>query len=543
MRLRLMHLMIGAALLGSCSGPAASNMTTAPAAPPTAVRPATAIPAATATIARTPVPTTPPTAVVSPALAPTAPAAFSPAPAGSGTISGKLGYPAEGIPALVVVAFPAEGAGPFYAIETEENQQQFTIAGITPGVYHVVAYRAERTGTLTGGYTQAVPCGLSVTCTNHSLLPIEVKPGQTISGVEVTDWYAPDGAFPPLPGDWRSRLAAAPTAASPATLPFARTLRLQDPHIQGQDVKAAQQRLLALGYAQVGAADGIFGPNTASAVRTFQLLNDLEVDGILGPRTWERLFSPAANPGSTVAPVVASDTGWLLGGAYARKWLDGPTTATLLRGGERYRLVGSTGLLGTTSGDQPTSLGLPCELAFRVNLAPPPTISQTLALGGSWNPWPRAPIEENPDTQAYRQLVADLLRANGIAAPDVRLTRVLRIDLEGDGTEELLIAATRLAGEGDFPSSSVAAGDYSLAVVRTTIDGAERIIDLATEYYPKAQEFAAPNKHTLVAAADLNGDGRMEIVVDSAYYEGEAIFAYSVDGDRTEAVLQAGCGV
>jgi hypothetical protein len=322
-----------------------------------------------------------------------------------------------------------------------------------------------------------------------------------------------------------------------------RTLSLQDPHLQGQDVEAAQQRLLGLGYAQVGAADGIFGPNTSAAVSTFQILNELEVDGILGPRTWERLFNPAAIPGSAVAPVVASDTGWLLGGTYAQKWLDAPTTATLLRGGEQYRRVGLAGELGMAAGDRPASLGVPCELTFRVNLAPQPAISQTLALGGSWNAMPRAPIEEALDTQAYRRIVADQLRANGIAAPDVRLTRVLRVDLEGDGAEELLIAATRLGGEGDFPPPSVAAGDYSLVVVRKTIDGVERTIELAAGYYPAAQDFAAPNRHMLVTIADLNGDGRLEIVVDSAYYEGEAVLAYSIAGDKAEEVLGAGCGV
>ena len=119
----------------------------------------------------------------------------------------------------------------------------------------------------------------------------------------------------------------------------------------------------------------------------------------------------------------------------------------------------------------------------------------------------------------------------------------MRIDLDGDGTEELLIAATRLGGAGDFPPPSVTSGDYSLVVVRTTIDGMERTVDLVAEYYPKGQEFAAPNKHSLVAVADLNGDGRMEIVVDSKYYEGEAIFAYSVAEGQAEDVLRVGCGV
>jgi len=51
-----------------------------------------------------------------------------------------------------------------------------------------------------------------------------------------------------------------------------------------------QQRLKALGF-PVGAADGIFGPKTLTAIKLFQRENDLTSDGFVGPETMKKLFS------------------------------------------------------------------------------------------------------------------------------------------------------------------------------------------------------------------------------------------------------------
>jgi Tol biopolymer transport system component len=42
-----------------------------------------------------------------------------------------------------------------------------------------------------GGYTQAVPCGLTAECTDHSLIPVAITPGQITSGADLCDWYDP----------------------------------------------------------------------------------------------------------------------------------------------------------------------------------------------------------------------------------------------------------------------------------------------------------------------------------------------------------------
>ena len=58
----------------------------------------------------------------------------------------------------------------------------------------------------------------------------------------------------------------------------------------GFDVLYLQQLLRKKGYNMIY-DDGIFGPNTEAAVRNFQLVQGLVVDGIVGPSTWKKLTS------------------------------------------------------------------------------------------------------------------------------------------------------------------------------------------------------------------------------------------------------------
>lgn len=63
----------------------------------------------------------------------------------------------------------------------------------------------------------------------------------------------------------------------------ARLLRLANPMMQGDDVKALQQALVKAGIS-VG-TDGVFGKGTEAAVKQFQQNHSLTADGIVGPAT------------------------------------------------------------------------------------------------------------------------------------------------------------------------------------------------------------------------------------------------------------------
>lgn len=80
-------------------------------------------------------------------------------------------------------------------------------------------------------------------------------------------------------------------SASSSSIPeLTRSLKLTNPYMQGNDVKALQKRLLDLGYDVVGTADGTFGPKTDKGVREFQSDEGLTVDGIVGQKTWKALW-------------------------------------------------------------------------------------------------------------------------------------------------------------------------------------------------------------------------------------------------------------
>ncbi len=106
-------------------------------------------------------------------------------------------------------------------------------------------------------------------------------------------------AEPTLPPPSATATSEPSPTPSPTPPPLSRNLSLQSPRLQGEDVLLLQQRLVELGYAEVGEPDGVFGPMTREAVIRFQSEASLEADGVVGPMTWAALWG--ASGGEPVA--------------------------------------------------------------------------------------------------------------------------------------------------------------------------------------------------------------------------------------------------
>lgn len=99
-------------------------------------------------------------------------------------------------------------------------------------------------------------------------------------------------------------VTATPTA-KPAATATAKPAATDDGTLRngssGSDVRKVQQRLKDLGYYS-GSVDGDFGAGTEAAVRSFQSVNGLSVDGIVGSRTLSTLNSSSAKSKPTAKP-------------------------------------------------------------------------------------------------------------------------------------------------------------------------------------------------------------------------------------------------
>jgi len=271
---------------------------------------------------------------------------------------------------------------------------------------------------------------------------------------------------------------------------------------------------------------------------------------ILGPSPYGRT-SMAAN----VYPIVAfSDfwrhepTSYLLGGSAGGKWLKPEAAAALIPGGEHYRLYTLAGKVGTSVGRKPTKgkKDGPCADTLYVSLTPiTKDIESLVAVGGPWNAMPRPIKITSMEQQIYKEAAAEILKSQGIENPQVILTQVLQVDLDGDGVEEVLVSSTnykRYEPRGRL-TPNIRAGDYSVVFLRKVVQGKVVTSIIKGEYYPQAKEFYVPTEHKVIGVLDLNGDGIMEIVLSHQHYEGEWIAVYRVEGTKITLLFGMGCGV
>lgn len=128
----------------------------------------------------------------------------------------------------------------------------------------------------------------------------------------------------------------------------------------------------------------------------------------------------------------------------------------------------------------------------------------------------------------------------GITYPQPNVTQAVRVDLAGNGSDEVLLAVSRVAEPGT-PARPV---DYSVVLLRRVVEGSVDVVSVDRSIPdPTVTDVQFVDSVSVGAVADLNGDGRMEAIIERAQYEGRTAYAYEFDSTGgITAVLGAGCG-
>ncbi|HJR25799.1 MAG TPA: hypothetical protein VJ804_10010 [Acidimicrobiales bacterium] len=260
--------------------------------------------------------------------------------------------------------------------------------------------------------------------------------------------------------------------------------------------------------------------------------------------------APATSPGQAAAEqtIVISDNGmlgWWEGGRWVQARGGEPTPFAT---GREYAVVRLDEAVTTTTS---TSVRDPEEFCGTPQVVFDPELPDRsgqadliapVAVHGVPEPRPRPVTLLDTGAAVYVDAAREVLAGLGVQEPEPQLVQVVRADLAGDGTDEVLVVAEQLADPTNLIGEP---GDYSVLFLRQAVDGEVRTTVL-DEHRKEASEEPSPYilVYRVAAVADLNGDGVMEVATEERYYEGSATIVRALDAKGAlSEVLVAGCGV
>jgi hypothetical protein len=232
--------------------------------------------------------------------------------------------------------------------------------------------------------------------------------------------------------------------------------------------------------------------------------------------------------------------GSLLGGIENGRWLDAKTTFRKLKGNETYSLfqidAGKKGEISLGKVKDESECG-------EYFVTGETKISAPLAIGSSatWNAMPRLPKAVALTEAGYLKAVADVLKSKGFSKSAPKIEQAFRVDLEGDGVEEVVLVANQYEVDENYNPKI---GNYSFVLIQKLIGGKTQTIFVAGNF-EKGEYMGGVFK--LSAIADLNGDGKLELVVSVHAYNGEEnwLHVFEMKGGKPSEVkaLYNYCGV
>ncbi|HZI48853.1 MAG TPA: hypothetical protein VFD75_13735 [Pyrinomonadaceae bacterium] len=239
-------------------------------------------------------------------------------------------------------------------------------------------------------------------------------------------------------------------------------------------------------------------------------------------------------------PIVELKQQCVLGGVRNQRWVAAERIPKSLKPKQKLKLYTLAGPAGDFTIDKISSDDCGGESVESTSKA-----AEGVALAApTWEVMPRTPRPVDPKDTTYTKVIADILIANGIRKPEVEINQGYKIDLDGDGKDEVVIIASHFkqgVGELTGIGHGTATGDYALVLVRKIVNEQVRNIFIIKDIRRGRNEGPLVRGYHLSAIADLNGDGVMELVLYDAYHEGSASHVVEIKRVKANFVLNCAC--
>jgi hypothetical protein len=247
------------------------------------------------------------------------------------------------------------------------------------------------------------------------------------------------------------------------------------------------------------------------------------------------IFSPP--PEGTFSPVFYGSGPFLLVGGFKqdRGWLSGVDTSAYVDSETGYDFFSPNGFF------QVPGSALEFDPTCRNHYMPSSVVLPTPMVGvvSGWISEQRGIRDLAADDPSYVQAVNEWFQSQGNSPTEIRVTRILQADIEGDGVDEVLLSVSYFK---DASGHMTETGDYSIVLMRKVIGNNVLTIPLVKEYYvSNTPETSFPNTYSLADALDLNRDGTLEVIVGVSRWEGLGAIVYRVDGQNVREVMRAIC--
>ena len=243
----------------------------------------------------------------------------------------------------------------------------------------------------------------------------------------------------------------------------------------------------------------------------------------------------AENSYNNYHPIVID--GCLLGGSKNNTWINSSAMSQNIKGGEKYKLYSLDKYIGFGIGSQiKYSDPHKFEMVDITNVSKDTCVS----ISGDWDALLRKPIVQSNNLEVYKNIIKDILKQNGLENVPICIQQNYRIDLDGDGKEEVLIKAEYIKKVA--PTSDK--GTYSLILLRKIINEKVENILLIKDIFIRNTGFGEKmtTSNTIYSLVDVNGDGIIEIILSYKYYEGYLYNLYEIKNNQFKIVLSCGEG-